>query len=59
VRALIEESVGAGAADFIDATKLATALMGDSIAANLFMLGYAWQRGRIPLKKNRCCARLN
>jgi indolepyruvate ferredoxin oxidoreductase len=23
--------------------------MGDSIAANLFMLGYAWQRGRIPL----------
>ncbi len=52
VRALIEESVGgAAAADFIDATKLATALMGDSIAANLFMLGYAWQRGRIPLKE--------
>ncbi|KQW90220.1 indolepyruvate ferredoxin oxidoreductase [Massilia sp. Root418] len=52
VRALIEESVGASqynSADFIDATKLATALMGDSIAANLFMLGYAWQRGRIPL----------
>jgi indolepyruvate ferredoxin oxidoreductase len=51
VRALIEESVGAGAADFIDATRLATALMGDSIAANLFMLGYAWQRGRIPLQQ--------
>jgi indolepyruvate ferredoxin oxidoreductase len=51
VRALIEESVGAGAADFIDATKLATALMGDSIAANLFMLGYAWQKGRIPLSE--------
>jgi indolepyruvate ferredoxin oxidoreductase len=52
VRALIMESVGAPAlnnADFIDATKLATALMGDSIAANLFMLGYAWQKGRIPL----------
>ena len=50
VRQLIEESVGgADAADFIDATKLATALMGDSIAANLFMLGYAWQKGRIPL----------
>ncbi|MES2126117.1 MAG: indolepyruvate ferredoxin oxidoreductase family protein [Pseudomonadota bacterium] len=48
VRALIEESVGANA-DFINATKLATALMGDSIAANLFMLGYAWQKGRIPL----------
>ena len=52
VRALIGESVGAPAldsCDFIDATKLATALMGDSIAANLFMLGYAWQKGRIPL----------
>jgi indolepyruvate ferredoxin oxidoreductase len=49
VRALIGESAGAGGADFIDATKLATALMGDSIAANLFMLGYAWQKGRIPL----------
>jgi indolepyruvate ferredoxin oxidoreductase len=48
VRALIDESVGGGA-DFLDATKLATALMGDSIAANLFMLGYAWQKGRIPL----------
>ena len=49
VRALIMESAGPDAADFIDATKLATALMGDSIAANLFMLGYAWQKGRIPL----------
>ena len=52
VRALICEAVGAPAADsadFIDATRLATALMGDSIAANLFMLGYAWQKGRIPL----------
>ena len=54
VRALIMESVGApfhDAADFIDATRLATALMGDSIAANLFMLGYAWQKGRIPLSE--------
>ncbi len=33
----------------IDATKLATALMGDAIAANLFMLGYAWQQGLVPL----------
>ncbi|HEY5802017.1 MAG TPA: DUF6537 domain-containing protein, partial [Burkholderiaceae bacterium] len=50
VKALIEESVASNA-DFIDATKLATALMGDSIAANLFMLGYAWQKGRIPLSE--------
>jgi indolepyruvate ferredoxin oxidoreductase len=54
VRGLIDEAVGAAdhhSADFLDATKLATALMGDSIAANLFMLGYAWQKGRIPLSE--------
>ena len=35
--------------DFIDGTGLATALVGDSIATNLFMLGYAFQKGMIPL----------
>ena len=33
------------------AQRLATALMGDSIATNMFMLGYAWQKGRIPLAR--------
>ena len=35
--------------DILDATGLATALMGDSIATNSFMLGFAFQRGAIPL----------
>jgi indolepyruvate ferredoxin oxidoreductase len=35
--------------DAIDATGIATALMGDAIAANLFTLGYAWQRGLVPI----------
>lgn len=48
IRALISEAAGAGA-EFIDATRIATALMGDSIAANLFMLGYAFQRGAVPV----------
>ncbi len=48
VEALIDESVG-GSVDYIDATRLATALMGDSIATNLFMLGYACQKGKLPL----------
>ena len=39
----------AGDGDSIDATGLAAALMGDSIAANLFMLGYAFQKGFVPL----------
>lgn len=33
----------------VGATRIATALMGDSIATNMFMLGYAWQKGLIPL----------
>jgi indolepyruvate ferredoxin oxidoreductase len=34
---------------FIDATGLATALFGQSIGANMFMVGYAYQLGAIPL----------
>ena len=33
----------------LDATDIATRLMGDSIATNLFMLGYAWQKSLIPI----------
>ncbi len=35
--------------ELVDATDLATRLLGDSIASNLFMLGYAWQKGWVPL----------
>ncbi len=42
-------SAAAASADFLDATRIATRLLGDSIAANLFMVGYAWQQGLIPL----------
>jgi len=45
----IKTAAGDGGADTIDATALAAALMGDSIAANLFMLGYAFQKGLLPL----------
>jgi len=47
----IRDAVGPGDAEFIDATKLATGLMGDSIATNLFMVGYAYQRGLLPLSE--------
>jgi indolepyruvate ferredoxin oxidoreductase len=47
----IEDAVGPGDAEFLDATRLATGLMGDSIATNLFMVGYAFQRGRLPLSE--------
>jgi indolepyruvate ferredoxin oxidoreductase len=37
------------AGDFVAATELATGLMGDAIATNMFMLGYAWQKGWVPV----------
>ncbi len=49
LRDRISQAAGADAADFLNATRLATALMGDSIATNLFMLGYAWQKGAVPV----------
>jgi len=36
---------------FLDMTALSLALLGDSIAANIFMLGYAWQKGWLPLSE--------
>jgi indolepyruvate ferredoxin oxidoreductase len=45
----IKDAVAPGDAEFLDATKLATGLMGDSIATNLFMIGYAYQRGLLPV----------
>jgi len=35
--------------ELVDATDLASKLLGDSIASNLFMLGYAWQKGWVPI----------
>ncbi len=45
----IVEAVGAESSDFVEAGRIATALMGDGIAANMFMLGFAYQRGLIPV----------
>ncbi len=45
----VEAAAGADAVDFLDATGIATGLMGDSIATNMFVLGYAYQKGLVPL----------
>jgi indolepyruvate ferredoxin oxidoreductase len=49
LRRNIEEAAGADHVATLDATALAAALMGDAIASNIFLLGYAWQSGLIPL----------
>jgi indolepyruvate ferredoxin oxidoreductase len=45
----ISAAAGEGAVEFIAATELAYALLGNEVAANLFLVGYAMQRGLLPV----------
>ncbi|HEX4480240.1 MAG TPA: indolepyruvate ferredoxin oxidoreductase family protein [Rudaea sp.] len=45
----VKTALDGGTPELVDATELATALLGDSIASNLFMLGYGWQKGWVPV----------
>jgi len=47
----IGEELDADRLDFLPATELASALLGDTIATNLFMVGFAYQKGLIPLSE--------
>jgi len=48
MQAAIRDATGDNT-QFLDAQSLATALMGDAIATNLFLLGHAWQNGMVPV----------
>jgi len=43
------EACGEGGVHVVDATGLATALMGDAVYTNMFLLGVAVQLGRVPV----------
>ncbi|HZD91923.1 MAG TPA: indolepyruvate ferredoxin oxidoreductase family protein, partial [Pseudolabrys sp.] len=45
----IADHAGRDRTHFVDAGRLATALLGQSLGANMFMLGYAYQLGAVPL----------
>ena len=49
LQAAITQVAGADRTWALDAGTLATALLGDAIATNLFLLGFAWQKGCLPL----------
>ncbi|MFU8765891.1 MAG: DUF6537 domain-containing protein, partial [Haliea sp.] len=49
MKAKVRDEAGESATFFIDATRIATQLLGDSIGSNLFLLGYAWQQGLVPV----------
>jgi indolepyruvate ferredoxin oxidoreductase len=45
----VRQAMGGRAPELVDASEIASALMGDAIATNLFMLGFAWQKGFVPV----------
>lgn len=45
----LTKKVEPGDALFVNATGFVESLLGDTLAANLFLLGAAWQRGLVPL----------
>ena len=49
LRRAIAGAAGDERVHFIDASRLATVLFGSSLGANIFMVGYAYQLGALPL----------
>lgn len=49
LRQTLKKTVRGDAIHWVPATKLATRLLGDAIASNLFLLGYAYQLGHLPI----------
>jgi indolepyruvate ferredoxin oxidoreductase len=47
----IRDASGGAACDFLDASELAAALLGDAIFTNPFLMGFAYQRGRLPVSQ--------
>ncbi len=49
IKRAINSAAGEGRMHLVDAGRLATGLLGQSIGANMFMLGYAYQKGTLPV----------
>ena len=45
----VRAAAGTDNVQALDATRIATRLLGDAIASNLFLLGYAYQQGLVPV----------
>ncbi len=52
MRDAISSAVMEGQTYFVEATRLADGLMGGTVSTNIFMVGYAWQKGLIPLEES-------
>lgn len=49
IKKAIRAAAGEGQAHFFDATRTASALFGNSLGANMFLLGFAHQQGGLPV----------
>ncbi|MAF47241.1 MAG: indolepyruvate ferredoxin oxidoreductase family protein [Rhodospirillales bacterium] len=58
---VIQAKLGRDRVDFVNATHMATRLLGDTITANIFVLGFAYQKGLLPISQASIAAaiRLN
>ncbi|WP_158940146.1 indolepyruvate ferredoxin oxidoreductase family protein [Burkholderia sp. S171] len=45
----LTDAAGGDHVEILDAHAATTAIQGDSIGSNIFLLGYCWQRGKIPV----------
>ena len=50
LRRAISSAAGRDRTHFVNATRLATALFGSSLGSNIFMVGFAYQLGTLPLQ---------
>jgi indolepyruvate ferredoxin oxidoreductase len=51
IEATLAAAIGTAQLDYLDATTLARHLMGHTVYANLLLLGFAWQRGLLPVSE--------
>ena len=56
MRDIITECVGKAGTSFVDATAIAEKYIGDNLAANIFLAGYAYQLGLLPIKAESIAA---
>jgi len=49
--AALQAAVGADHLGLLDAEQVAVQLLGDSLYSNPLLLGYAWQRGKVPVSR--------
>ncbi len=51
MRDALSNSADAEQTRFINAHAISNALLGDAMSANIFLLGYAWQLGKVPVSR--------